>query len=195
MSLEQITEKIKNDAIREAEKVLAKAKSKASEITDKGAKENDAIKDSFAKRFAKEKPEILRRREIVAKLDVKKRMLHSQRNLIQDVYDSALDEMKAFSKNDYLKLCESLLNQSVSSKKEEVLVAENEKFIDEAWINEYNEKKNTNLVISKDNIDISGGFILRSGKIRTNCSWDMLLQVAQEKNESEVVKRLFPSTE
>lgn len=195
MSLEQITEKIKNDAIREAEKVLAKAKSKASEITDKSAKENDAIKDSFAKRFAKEKPEILRRREIVAKLDVKKRMLHSQRNLIQDVYDSALDEMKAFSKDDYLKLCESLLNQSVSSKKEEVLVAENEKFIDEAWINEYNEKKNTNLVISKDNIDISGGFILRSGKISTNCSWDMLLQVVQEKNESEVVKRLFPSTE
>lgn len=195
MSLAQITEKIKSDARNEAAKILAKAKSKAAEIAEKAARESSDIKESFAKRFAKEKPEILRRREIVAKLDVKKRMLHSERNLIKDVYDNALDGMKAFDKDDYLEFCEILLDQSVSSKDEEVLVAENEKFIDEAWINAYNEKKKTNLVISKDNIDITGGFILRRGKIRTNCSWDMLIQVAQEKKEFEVVKRLFPPTE
>ncbi|MGI6442286.1 MAG: hypothetical protein GXZ13_04480 [Synergistaceae bacterium] len=195
MSLAQLTEKIKNDAYREAEEVLAKARSKASEIIEHANKENAAVKESFEKRFEEEMPKIFKRREIVANIDVKKRKLLSKRTLIQDVFDEALNKMKAFNKEDYLELCNSLLKKSVVTGDEEVLIGENEKFVDEAWINAYNKKNNTNLILSKEIANISGGFILKRDKIRTNCSWDMLIQVAQEKKESEVVKRLFPPKE
>jgi V/A-type H+-transporting ATPase subunit E len=195
MSLAQLTEKIKNDAYREAEEVLAKARSKASEIIEHANKENAAVKESFEKRFEEEMPKIFKRREIVANIDVKKRKLLSKRTLIQDVFDEALNKMKSFNKEDYLELCNSLLKKSVVTGDEEVLIGENEKFVDEAWINAYNKKNNTNLILSKEIANISGGFILKRDKIRTNCSWDMLIQVAQEKKESEVVKRLFPPKE
>ncbi len=195
MSLAQLTEKIKNDAYREAEEVLAKARSKASEIIEHANKENAAVKESFEKRFEEEMPKHFKRREIVANIDVKKRKLLSKRTLIQDVFDEALNKMKAFNKEDYLELCNSLLKKSVVTGDEEVLIGENEKFVDEAWINAYNKKNNTNLILSKEIANISGGFILKRDKIRTNCSWDMLIQVAQEKKESEVVKRLFPPKE
>ena len=195
MSLAQLTEKIKNDAHREAEEVLAKARTKASEIIEHAHKENTSLKESFEKRFKEEMPKIFKRREIVANIDVKKRTLLSKRTLIQDVFDAALNIMKAFKKEDYLELCNLLLNKSIVTKDEEVLIGKNERFIDEAWINAYNNKNNTNLVLSEERVDISGGFILKRDKIRTNCSWDMLIQVAQEKKESEVVKRLFPPKE
>ena len=195
MSLAQLTEKIKNDAYREAEEVLAKARSKASEIIEHANKENAAVKESFEKRFEEEMPKIFKRREIVANIDVKKRKLLSKRTIKQDVFDEALNKMKAFNKEDYLELCNSLLKKSVVTGDEEVLIGENEKFVDEAWINAYNKKNHTNLILSKEIANISGGFILKRDKIRTNCSWDMLIQVAQEKKESEVVKRLFPPKE
>ena len=144
MSLAQLTEKIKNDAYREAEEVLAKARSKASEIIEHANKENAAVKESFEKRFEEEMPKIFKRREIVANIDVKKRKLLSKRTLIQDVFDEALNKMKAFNKEDYLELCNSLLKKSVVTGDEEVLIGENEKFVDEAWINAYNKKNNTN---------------------------------------------------
>lgn len=195
MSLEQITEKIISDARNVADKVLADANSKATKILSDAKNEDNKLKDLFQKRFADEKPKIHKRREIVANLEAKKRMLLSKRTLIQDVYNEALKQMEAFTKEDYLCLCESLLDKSVLSKDEEVLVGKNEKYITEAWINEYNSKKGTTLKISQDDVDIKGGFILKRDRIRTNCSWDMLIQVAQEKKESEVVKRLFPSEE
>lgn len=195
MSLAQITEKIKNDAQREADEILAKAKAQVEQITKQAADESGKIKSNFDTRFNAEKPEIFRRREIVANLDVKKMQLQAGRNLINDVFATALNKMKDIDKGEYLSLCEALLDAAVSTKDEEVVVAADERYIDKNWVDAYNKKKNTGLVFSDDKADIAGGFILVRGKIRTNCSWNMLIQVAQEKNESGVVKRLFPSAD
>ena len=95
MSLAQITEKIRNDAQSEADEILSKAKAKAQTIKEKAEEEKDIIKSSFDLRFQKERPEILRRREIVADLDVKKMMLRSRRDLISNVYAESLKKMGA----------------------------------------------------------------------------------------------------
>ncbi|MBP9975164.1 MAG: hypothetical protein KBE82_02150, partial [Synergistaceae bacterium] len=139
-----------------------------------------------------ERPEIFRRREIVANLDVKKMMLQSSRNLIQDVYDLSLGKMRMIDRDDYVKLCEVLLKCAVTTKKEEIQISREEKYLDQAWLDGFNKENGTELVFSEDKPDIAGGFILTRGKISTNCSWDMLIQIAQEKQESDVVKRLFP---
>ena len=195
MSLAQITEKIINDAKTEADGIISKAKAQAGLITQRATEENDAIKSSFTSRFDVERPEIFRRREIVANLDVKKMMLKSSRDLISDVYAAALSKMAAMGKEECEALYCSLLTSAVSSKDEEVLVSANEKYLSKAWLDTFNAKKGTHLVLSDEKPDIAGGFILKRGRISINCSWDMLIQMAQEKQESDVVKRLFPSAE
>lgn len=194
MSLAQITEKIRSDAQKEADNILAKAKAKTELITQRAGEEVDSIKSGFIRRFEVERPEIFRRREIVANLDVKKMMLQSSRNLIQDVYDLSLEKMKMIDKADYVKLCEALLKCATATKNEEIEVSSEEKYLDQAWLDGFNKENGTNLVFSEKKLDIAGGFILTRGKISTNCSWDMLVQIMKEKQESDVVERLFPST-
>ena len=193
MSLAQITEKIRSDAQREADEILAKARARAELIAQRAEEEIDSIKSGFIRRFEVERPEIFRRREIVANLDVKKMMLQSSRDLIQDVYDIALEKMKTMDRDDQIKLCEALLKKAIKTKDEELEVSANEKYLDQVWLDGFNRENGTNLVFSERKPDIAGGFILTRGRISTNCSWDMLIRIAQEKQESDVVKRLFPS--
>ena len=194
MSLAQITEKIRSDAQKEADNILAKAKAKTELIAQRAGEEVDSIKSGFIRRFEVERPEIFRRREIVANLDVKKMMLQSSRNLIQDVYDTSLEKMKMIDKADYVKLCEALLKCATTTKNEEIEVSSEEKYLDQAWLDGFNKENGTNLVFSEKKLDIAGGFVLTRGKISTNCSWDMLVQIIKEKQEFDVVKRLFPSS-
>ncbi|MEG1823954.1 MAG: V-type ATP synthase subunit E family protein [Cloacibacillus sp.] len=193
MSLAQITEKIKNDAQKEADEVLSKAKGQVELITQKAGQECDEIKAGFDARFDAERPEIIRRREIVAHLDVEKMSLRAKRDLIEDVYKKTLAMMKVLPKEEYLDFCARLLDEAVSSKDEKVSVAKDEKYLDGEWLRVYNEQHGTNLELAEEPAEIEGGFILSKDKISVNCSWEMLLTVQQEKQESDVVKRLFPS--
>lgn len=196
MSLAQITEKIRNDALREAEEILAGANAKAQNIAQRAEEENDSVKTTFARRFEEEKPEILKRREIVAKLDVKKMMLRSRRDVVRDVYSAALAGLGDLERSEYLSFCAALLKAAVATKEEIVRVGAGEKYIDEAWIGDYNQKNGAKLVLSEDTLEgITGGFILENGRISVNCSWEMLIRIAQEKFEADVIKRLFQSAE
>ena len=98
MSLAQITEKIRNDAQKEADEILSKAKAQAEAITSKAEKECAGIQEGFDERFGAERPEIIKRREIVADIDVSKMMLSAKRELIEDVYRGTLEKMKALPK-------------------------------------------------------------------------------------------------
>lgn len=194
MSLAQITEKIRKDAEREAEEIIAKANSQADEIRCRATEENDALKSGFERRYEAERPEIFRRREVVAGLDVKKMMLQAQRNIINDAYAAALEKLRGLGREEYLGFCAMLLNGAVSSKKETIRVGVGEKYIDAAWIESYNQKNECALVLAGEKAgDISGGFILEDGRIGVNCSWEMLLQIAQEKFEADIIERLFQS--
>lgn len=194
MSLAQITEKIRKDAEREAEEIISKANTQAEEIRRRASEENDALKSSFERRYEAERPEIFRRREVVAGLDVKKTMLQAQRDVINDVYAEALEKLRGLGREEYLDFCARLLNGAVSSKEETIRVGAEEKYIDAEWVESYNRKNGDRLVLAEERAgDISGGFILEDGRIGVNCSWEMLLQIAQEKFEADIIKRLFQS--
>lgn len=191
MSLAQIIEKVKNDAAREAEEIVAEANAQAENILRRTEEENDAVKSGYARRFEVERPEIFRRREIVANLDVKKMVLQAQRNLVSDVYAVALQKLCGMGRDEYLGFCSALLDGAVTTKEETVRVGSAEKYCDKEWLEAYNQKNGARLVLAEETADIAGGFILENGRIGVNCSWEMLIQMAQEKLEADVIKRLF----
>jgi V/A-type H+-transporting ATPase subunit E len=193
MSLEQITEKIKNDAMREAEEIKAKAQAQVDAIKKKASDENSSVKASFDMRFEDERPEIFKRREIVANLDVGKMMLGAKREIIEDVYRAVLDKLKNLDKDTYESFFEKLLNQAVETGEEVITLGEEERHINQAWLDAYNQRNGKKLTLAEEKADIFGGFILKDGKTRVNCSWDMLVNVSREKFEFDVVERLFES--
>jgi len=191
MSLAQITEKIIKDAQADADQKKKEAEAKAAAITKQSDEQCAGIKADFNARFEAERPEIFRRREIVARLDINKMQLQAKRDLIADVYGEALKQLCDMPKEDYLAFCEKLL-ESTGAKEGELQISFGEKYIDNAWVDAYNKKAGAKLVLSGEKADISGGFLLDQDNIITNCSWDMLLQVAREQQETDVIKRLFP---
>jgi len=191
MSLAQITEKIIKDARADADVKKKEAEAKAAAVTKQSDEQCEAVRTNFKARFDAERPEIFRRREIVARLDVNKMQLQAKRDLIADVYNEALSQLVDMPKEDYLAFCEKLL-ESTGAKEGELQISAGEKYIDNAWVDAYNKKAGAKLVLSEEKADIKGGFLLDQDKIITNCSWDMLLQVAHEQQETDVIKRLFP---
>jgi len=193
MSLAQITEKIEQDARAEAEKILARAREQEAKINRDAQVEINKIEAAAKLRFDRERPEVFRRRDIVAKLDVGKLMLAAQRKLIGDVFDITLQKLRDQSKGDYLAFCERLLKQATETGDEEMQVSAKEQHIDKAWLDAFNQKYGKRITLSEKRLNIAGGFLLNRGRICINCSWEMLVQAAQEKLETEVVKRLFPA--
>jgi V/A-type H+-transporting ATPase subunit E len=192
MSLAQITEKIEQDARGEAEKILAAAKEREKEINRDAEKEIKNIEDAARSRFDRERPEIFKRREIVARLDVEKLHLGVKRKLIQDVFDEGLDRLKGLQKEEYIKFCESLLREAATDGELVMEISSGEKYISPEWLEAFNSAGAKKISLSPERQDFSGGFVLNKGRVSVNCSWEMLMRAAQEKLEPEVVKLLFP---
>ena len=152
-----------------------------------------ALEDASRARFEKERPEIFKRREIVAKLDINKMHLDAQRRLINDTFDRALEELKSLDRDKYTSFFKRLLKEALDTGDEEMELSKKERFIDREWLDKFNSENKTRIKISDRRQDFSVGFVLNNGRICINCSWEMLMQAAREKLETEVVHRLFPA--
>jgi V/A-type H+-transporting ATPase subunit E len=152
-----------------------------------------ALDDTSRARFDKERPEIFKRREIVARLDINKIHLGAQRRLINDVFDDALKGLKSLDRDAYMSFFGRLLKEAAASGGEDMEISKGERFIDREWLDRFNSENRTSIKISDKRRDFSGGFVLNNGRVCINCSWEMLMQAAREKLETEVVHRLFPA--
>ncbi len=191
MALADIKAKIKADSQAQIKALEAENDAKVLEISRKVNAEIKAVQDSYAARLAKEEPEVLRRREIVAELDAKRIDLGVRQQLVGEAFEASLKQMVEMAPDKYVKFADKLMNEAVKTGHEVVFVGQNEKHLDQRWLDGYNASHNTSLTLSPEKLAIRGGFILRNDKIDTNCSWEMLIADARADIETEVVKRLF----
>ncbi|MBQ9596398.1 MAG: V-type ATP synthase subunit E [Synergistaceae bacterium] len=191
MALADIKAKIKADSQAQIKAIEAENDEKVREISRKVNAEIKSVQDTYAARLAKEEPEVLRRREIVAELDAKRVDLGTRQRLVGEAFAASLKQMVEMVPDKYVKFADKLMAQAVKTGHEVVFVGKNEKHLDQRWLDGYNASHHTSLTLSPEKLNISGGFILRDDRIDTNCSWDMLLADARADIETEVVKRLF----
>ncbi len=191
MALADIRKKIEQDAAKEAAKLLAEARKQADALNADADAEVAKSKKYYDDMYEAEAPEVRRRAQIIANLDVKKIKLGAKQELIEQSFNGALENLCALPSEKYLAFMEKLLDQAVASGDEELQTAKGEKSINKAWIEKYNAAKGKKLKLSAKKADIKAGFILRRGKISVNCSLENLVHWVKDDLESEVVKRLF----
>ncbi len=189
--MSDIKAKIEADARAEAGEILAAAQAHVDVIKRETEEEIRRMAALQKARLEKENPEILRRREIVAKLDVNKDDLSARRGLIDEAFEAAKAKMAGMDGDGVKRFTEILLAQAVETKDESLVVGKGEKNLNADWLKAYNEKSGSNLKMSEEKAPIIGGFILRRGLVDVNCSWEMLIRTAREELEAETVKRLF----
>ncbi|MDR2178886.1 MAG: V-type ATP synthase subunit E [Synergistaceae bacterium] len=191
MSLADIKAKINAEAQAQIKAVEAENDARVSAVNRQADSEAKAVQASYKERFAKEEPEISRRRQIVADLDANKVDLGVKQRLIGEAFEGALRKLTELPHDNYLSFVHKLMEKAVVTGEEVILIGKNERYIDGAWLDSYNASHSTRLSFSGDRLPISGGFVLRNGKIDINCSWDMLVRDIRPEIEADVVKRLF----
>ena len=191
MALADIKSRIKADSQAQIQAIESENSAKIREITQSVNAEIKEVQASYAERLAKEEPEVLRRREIVAGLDAKRLDLGVRQRLVGEAFAAALKQLADLPADKYIAFANKLLAEAVETGSELVITGKDEKHLDAKWLESYNSAHHTQLKLANEKLNIAGGFVLRNDKIDSNCSWDMLVNSIRGDIESEVVKKLF----
>jgi len=197
MSLEKILEKIIQDSEQEIRKVLDEAKLRASQIIEEGRREAEKVVQELTREGEDNARKAKERIVTMASLESRKRILGEKQRILRELYLEAEKRIRNLNGRDYRDLVKRIMLESCQSGEELVVVGEKDrKRIDERLINSVNAElekvgKKGKLKLSSELAPIPDGFILKSGKVEINNSWESILRSLREKTEDEVIKLLF----
>lgn len=195
MNAEPVLEKILSDARAEADKIKKEAEAKLTQErveTDKRLDEYRKQTDALAQKAGENA-----RQQVLsaARMELAKEILAEKAKILDEVFSKAEHQLVALPDEQYRSLMTKLMVDSAQSGDEEVIVDVNEKRIDQQLIDQVNRqlasKGKGNLKLSGERQPIAGGFILKKGKIKNNCSLNVLLSRARGELEIGLAKQLF----
>lgn len=193
MALQNIINKILEDANTKVKSLLDDANAKAEDILKKAKEESIALsKKILDEANAKSKLD-MERAYISKNLEIKKEILKKKRELIDNAFDEAFEAVLKLDNQMYRDMIEKMLFANVTNNEEvEIQFYKNdEQRLWEELIDELNKKMGLNMelapVIEKDD----RGFIARKGKIILNFTFSEGLKALRDKVEFEVSKILF----
>lgn len=195
MNAEQVIQKIIADAKAEAEKIVQQAKDSQARERSEVDRELEQYREHTAviaeKAGQDEKSHIL----AAARMETAKQLLSVKREVLDGVFEQAKQQLQKLGDDEYRTLMSRLMRDAVETGDEEVVTDKNETRIDQEFVKNVNRELGPgykgNLRLSDEKLDLGGGFVLRRGKIKTNISFDVLIDQARKELEIELAKELF----
>ncbi|UCE99701.1 MAG: V-type ATP synthase subunit E [Planctomycetota bacterium] len=195
MEAEQVIEKILANAKAEADKIKSKAEKIQAQEQAKLKEELTEYKkqsEILAQKAAKDKYAHLL---AAARMDLAKKFLAEKRKILDDLFNQARQQLQNLPDGEYRSFMTKLMLDAVETGDEEVIIDGGEKRIDHEFIKQINRQLGPsykhNLILSKEKVNLGGGFILKRGKIKNNLSFNVLLARARRELEIVLAKELF----
>jgi len=197
MEAEKVTGKILAGAEEQVQKIKSEAEQK---LAEEKAKLDRQLRDFgeqtkvLAEKAAKDK-----KSHILAatRMALAKELLAEKRKILDEVFQAALDGLQKLPDDQYRNLIAKLMLEAAETGEEEVIIDKNEERIDQQLVEKVNERmssgKKADLKLSDQKQDIGAGFILKRGKVKTNVTFDVLLNNARKQLEIGLAKELFAS--
>jgi V/A-type H+-transporting ATPase subunit E len=195
--IDKITEKIKNDALEEAGVIIDAAKADAQKTIDKFKVDAAAEKDKIGRQTELRKLEIVKHQDDMAHLEGRKQLLSAKQSVLDDVFKEAFKTIRKLEKAEYIDFLSGMAFKTSLNGIDEIILSATDRESYGADIvakaNRLLESsgKNASLVLSDEVRDIDGGLILRTGNIETNCTFDVLYDIARGELTTEVAGILF----
>jgi V/A-type H+-transporting ATPase subunit E len=195
MAAENVVEKILADARVEAEKIKKQAQ-------EREAAEHARLDEQLS-RFQEQTQALARKAAederahllAAARMDIAKEYLAEKAKVLREVFEEARRRLQSLPEQEYRDLMVRLMAQAADTGEEEVVVSRNETRINQDLVNRVNQQLAAqgkgHLKLSGEKAHINGGFILRRGRIKTNVSYDVLLDRARQDLEIQLAKELF----
>lgn len=195
--VDKIIERIMEQANKQREENIAKAKSKADQILEE-AKIKANEKHMLFIDGAKKQAQNLKDRLIsLAELEAKKKVLGAKIDIIDSAINNALTELVELPHEEYGDLIVKMISSVTEDGEGEIVLSGRDKGrLDESFYEKLRDelqKKGleSKLTISDDVHNFSGGFILRKDKIEINCTFEALIKMKRDVIESSIVNILF----
>lgn len=195
--VDKIKERILEEARSQAESNIKRAHEEAANIIASAKKEADAKKADILEKAKKEALDVKKRLKSVAELEARKIKLQTKQELVEEAFKKTLEKLNSLPDEEYEKIISQMLLNSVESGSEEIILSpRDKKRLSPNFVEEINKKLAAkgikgNLSLSEESRDIFGGFVLKSGDIETNSSFEALIRAKREEIEPEVIKALF----
>ena len=194
---ERITRRILAEAAAGAAAICEEAKQKAAEALAEAEKVAGLTRKQIAERAAGEAVEQKRRIKGMAELELRKEILAAKRELLDEAFEKALAGLAGLDDDCYRSLLKRMLLTAAERGDETVFLSSRDgrRLDREFWAGVNRDlagagKKGT-LVPAAETRDLRGGFILQSGGVEINCSFESLLEMQREELEPEVAALLF----
>ena len=180
-NLDNLVAEILQQAKKEANRVLTKAKAENLEFTEK---ENKKIQREVDILEQKSKEEAISLKErIVSNANLKSRdmILQAKEELVGRVLEKALERLKNIDKNSYSEFVENILKSLKISKNAEIILTRKmkEEFGDEIF----------GYKVSDDVVE--SGCSIKDGNLVYNNEFSNLLEFNKEDLEKEILKKIF----
>lgn len=196
MSLSDIIEKIRDDSAAQVEETLAEARAATDEKSSEARSRADEIRAAQLAEGEREAESARARTLALARLSARDAVLARKQAAVDQAFDLVDEKLVALNGAKYAALIERLLVERSSGDEEVLPAAADKDVIDAGLIERANRGladagKKASLRLDGVTNDIARGFMLRSGRILTDCSLETLVADARQDMEVEVHELLF----
>lgn len=180
-NLDKLVAEILQQAQKEANRMLTKAKTENSEFSEKEnkkiQKEVDVINDK-----AQEEAQALKER-VISNANLKSRdmILQAKEELADDILEKVLERLKNIDSKKYLKFVENILKNLNLSKNAEVMVSKDMKLALGDKILDYKISDQT----------VESGCSIKDGNLIYNNEFSNLIEFNREELEREILNKIF----
>jgi V/A-type H+-transporting ATPase subunit E len=195
--VEKIKEKILQDCEITVNSILEEAKKQAEAVLSRSQTQANEKTEEIRKKATANSFEKVRIANSMAELEMRKSKLLTKQNIIDEVFNKALEQLSSLDDAKYEKILFNMLLNAIETGEEEVVLSGNRKNkISEGFIDNVNQAlvsagKKGNVRLSEKTANIAGGFILINQGVEVNSSFEALIRLYRDEIEPKVAQMLF----
>lgn len=189
-NIDLIKKNILDSANITAAKIIDNAKNEAERLLQQAQADISAQREENQQKAKNKAEEILRRKDMLSKLSTKQYELEKKQELVAKVYEAAIERILNLPKDEYQDFFLKVAAE-VAEDGDEILLSQNEEYLDKAWLKKLMDKSGKKLSLSDEHHSDIGGIVLRGETFDKNLTITALIKQVREKTEDETVKRLF----
>ncbi|MDP2624878.1 MAG: V-type ATP synthase subunit E [Candidatus Peregrinibacteria bacterium] len=187
MAIQDILDQIKKEAEKEMKTLDAEANERIAKIEKEYSEKRSAKKVGMEKKVEENTYRIRRRAETLANMEVRNSLLKAKRELLETILEKSM--MSLVQDSDYTQMVTSLMKKVAKTFESGTLIAPKGK---EAETKQAIQNSGTSFTMSDKPSTIRGGFILLSGQVEVDSSFEAILRRELWENlEIELNKLLF----
>lgn len=195
--VEKIKEKIMEEAAARVKENIERAEKEAADMIKNASQEASDLVFKIIENAKNDAVERQKRLIAVAELEGRKQKLKAKQEIIEEVFEKTVERLITLPLEKYEDILATMILNSVKTGSEEIILSGMDKsrlgtgLIKRINIELNKKGMNGNIKLSEQERDIKGGFILKSGFIEVNNSFEAIIRMQRDEFEALVVKELF----